>query len=69
MFISVDQAVTSDWTGFTGYVSEDKIKKSLPDDYTDGNTLFMSCGPPILCNNCEKFWKNLGVANELIYRF
>lgn len=41
--------VTSNWTGFSGYVTEDTIKKSIPDDIS--STLFMSCGPPPLCNN------------------
>jgi NAD(P)H-flavin reductase len=27
---SVDKSVTPNWTGFTGYVSEDKVKQSMP---------------------------------------
>lgn len=31
VFYSVDKSVTADWSGFTGYVSEDKITKSMPE--------------------------------------
>lgn len=30
IFYSVDKSVTLDWTGFTGYISEEKITKSMP---------------------------------------
>lgn len=30
IFYSVDKSVTPNWTGFTGYVSEDKVKQSMP---------------------------------------
>jgi NAD(P)H-flavin reductase len=67
IFYSVDNAVTKEWTGFVGYVDENKVKKSIPKDIK--NTLFLSCGPDILCNNSEKIWKSLGVSNEQIFRF
>lgn len=67
IYYSVDRKITESWDGMVGFVDEDKVKKSIPEDIT--NTLFMSCGPPPLCNNTEKIWKNLGVATEQIYRF
>jgi NAD(P)H-flavin reductase len=67
IFYSVDIAITKEWKGFVGYIDEDKVKKSMPTDIK--NTLFLSCGPDILCNNSEKIWKGLGVINAQIFRF
>lgn len=48
---SVDRKIKDSWNGMTGFVDEDKISKSLG-NFTDdiNNTIFLSCGPPILSN-------------------
>lgn len=67
VFYSVDKSITTNWTGFTGYISEDKVTQSIPNEVKD--TLFMSCGPPPLCNGTEKIWKSLNVPTNQIFRF
>lgn len=67
VFYSVDKSITVNWTGFTGYISEDKVTQSMPKEVKD--TLFMSCGPPPLCNGAEKIWKSLNVPTNQIFRF
>lgn len=68
IFYSVDKSVTSNWEGFKGFISEDMIKQTYPEDEVK-DTLFMSCGPPPMCNNVEKIWRNLNVPVSQIYRF
>ena len=68
IYFSVDKSITADWKGFVGFINEEKVRESVPKDTS--NTLFMSCGPPILSNIVEKIWmSNLKIPYNRIYRF
>ena len=50
--LSVDKAETQGWTGYTGFIDEQKIKETIPEDIS--NTIFVACGPPPMVNHIEK---------------
>ena len=66
-YYSVDKSITSDWKGYVGFIDNKKIEETLPENLDD--TLFMSCGPPILSNIVEKIWMNMKIPLDRIYRF
>lgn len=51
-YFSIDKSVKEGWEGLVGFVDEEKIRKTIPEDVT--KTFFAVCGPPILCNIIEK---------------
>ena len=52
---SVDNAINKEaWKGLTGFVNLEKVKQTLKSDISE--TVFLACGPPILCNLAEKFF-------------
>jgi cytochrome-b5 reductase len=58
VFYSVDKSIKENWNGFVGYIDEEKVAKSMGDFAKDiPNTVFLSCGPPILSNIVEKIWR------------
>ena len=68
-YFSVDRQVTSNWNGYVGFVDETKITETVV-SLDLKNTLFMSCGPPILSNIVEKIWvSKLKVPIAQIHRF
>lgn len=67
IYFSVDRKITETWGEFVGFVNEEKIDKTVPENFD--NTLFMSCGPPILSNIVEKIWRAKGVKINDMHRF
>ena len=67
-FFSVDKATRDNWDGFTGFVNEEKIGKTIPEDVE--NTFFAVCGPPPLCNIVDKMLSTkFNVKPSRFYRF
>ena len=67
-FFSVDKAETEGWTGFTGFINDEKIKSTLPTDVS--NTLFAACGPPVMVNIVEKILTSkFNVKSNRFFRF
>ena len=66
-YFSVDKSITDGWSGFVGFVNEEKIRKTLGDNGED--TIFLSCGPPILSNIVEKIWSQMKFPSDRFYRF
>lgn len=56
---------TEGWTGYTGYVDIDMVKKEIP-DYME--RVFYTCGPPAMIKAMEKLLKNLNLPKEQIKR-
>ncbi|MCL5876216.1 MAG: FAD-dependent oxidoreductase [Candidatus Bathyarchaeota archaeon] len=52
---------TPDWTGLTGNINQDMIKKELP-DYKD--YVFYSCGPPAMVKAMQALIENLGLSKD-----
>ncbi len=51
MFYSVDKAIFANWSGLVGFIDDEKISKTIGNFEKDiENTVFLSCGPPILNN-------------------
>ena len=57
----------SDWSGFTGFVSESMIVSSLPAPSND--TLVLLCGPPPMMRSVEKTLLELGHQKRNIHMF
>jgi Na+-transporting NADH:ubiquinone oxidoreductase subunit NqrF len=67
-FFSIDKSIKEGWTGLTGFIDEEKLKKTLPENKS--NSLFAVCGPPILCNIIEKLLTTkFNVNPNQIFRF
>lgn len=49
----MDRSIKEGWNGLVGFIDEAKISKLVGDNKLD-NSLFVVCGPPILCNIIEK---------------
>ena len=65
---SVDKSVTDNWTGFTGFIDEEKFRKTIPEDIE--NTIFAACGPPIMVNMVEKILiSKFNVSPKKFFRF
>ncbi|KAI8360557.1 hypothetical protein B0O80DRAFT_206679 [Mortierella sp. GBAus27b] len=69
------------WTGPTGYVTAELIKKAIP-DIGKGNTKVMVCGPPPMMKtvsgskgpnftqgDVDGALKELGLTNDLVFKF
>ena len=68
-FYSVDRSVKEGWKGFVGYIDEEKISKIVAEGSLD-NSLFVVCGPPVLCNIVEKVMTTKFKARpEQFFRF
>jgi len=55
------------WTGYTGFVTPDMIKKHLPAPAAD--TLILLCGPKPMVDSMERHLKTLGYQDEMIFKF
>jgi ferredoxin-NADP reductase len=55
----------SKWTGATGFITADMIKKEIP-DYKD--TMFYTCGPPPMVKVMEKLVEQLGLPKTQLKR-
>lgn len=65
---SIDKTTKPGWNGFTGFVDEDKIGKTIPKDIS--KAFFAVCGPPPLCNIVEKMLvTKFKVKTSQFYRF
>ena len=68
-FFSVDKSIKEGWNGFVGYINDDKIGGIITSRNLD-NSLFVVCGPPILCNIVEKsLTTKFKVKPEQFFRF
>lgn len=66
--LSVDKAVTESWIGLTGFIDEEKIRKTIPEDIE--NTIFAACGPPMMVNLVEKLLiSKFNVSPKRFFRF
>jgi hypothetical protein len=54
-----------------GYVDKEKVAQAMGEFAQDiENTVFLSCGPPILSNIVEKIWRSeFHVKAENMFRF
>ena len=59
--ICIVKQPTIEWTGETGVITSDMIKKAIP-DYKE--TVFYSCGPPPMVKAMEAIIENLGLPNN-----
>ena len=60
---SVDNAVTKNWKGETGFITEERVKKYKPDFK---NTYYMMCGPIPFMNVVKEVLINNKVEKENI---
>ena len=70
LYFSVDNPQQPEtWDGFVGFLDEEKISKTLPAEEEIKNTLFLSCGPPRMCNLVEKIWMDKKIPLNQVHRF
>lgn len=68
-YFSVDRSVKEGWKGFVGFINDEKIGETLGERKLD-NSLFVVCGPPVLCNIVEKsLTGKFKVKPEQFFRF
>jgi NAD(P)H-flavin reductase len=64
----VDTSIREGWTGFIGFVDEEKIRKTMPKEME--NAFFAVCGPPRFCSLVEKMLlTQFKVPANQFYRF
>jgi ferredoxin-NADP reductase len=55
----------SEWKGATGFITADMIKKEIPDFK---ETMFYTCGPPVMVQVMEKLVEKLGLPKTQLKR-
>ena len=65
-FYTLDQP-PEDWDGFTGFINEEMISKTMPPPSDD--TLILLCGPPKMNVLVKNALEEIGYSKESIFNF
>jgi cytochrome-b5 reductase len=55
------------WKYGTGFVTKDMLKSTMPEISDD--TIILFCGPPIFEDMMIKHLKEMGYANDMMFKF